>query len=246
MSDRPGPATQDQAKARFAASRPYVEEHLADYGDRWVEWEGEDCIPVLGFARNVDQHRAAIDPHIRVVEVPEPTVVLQPLRGQAQAFADDADGIELSTEGIEIRRGCVLLEVLAVDRATGLAFQERLRDRFGSLVQADVVADALSFEQVTGFSAWQTDDAGRRLTVHWVGGAGEERHVLELDERPDAVHAQVRAQYTNHVVAASAQAMSVSGELAAPLDGRRVVDATTGEERPSGHGPPEMPGLGWR
>lgn len=217
------------ARELAAFISPYLEEHEDVFGGIWLDSLGHGQVSCfVAFTDDLAPHRAALDPRVHVMTARFSSGDLEEIRDDVRAFVNAYDGARLREEAIDERSNRV---VVAVETVEPEALRMALRERFGDMVavRVDVFVTKLA-----SFEAWSLDhtDEGEDLTVHWLGGAGERAHRVELVETDRHVRVAVLFEQHEGAPALSGMDMSATGRLAAPLADRVVIDATTGKQKP--------------
>lgn len=233
------------ANALLGAVAEYWRKHIVDFGGTWVEWKDGRAIPVVAFAANVEEHRAAVGPEVCVIGVPRTRIELIALQDPAWEFAEAFPEAKVVDLGLNVRSGCVELTTDSDGDATRL--NAALRERFGSAVGTAVDDPGRRGEIVSpggrrlaplpasrhGFG-WSTDGTGRQLTIHYRGGGGDVRRpILRIKETPEQVgflllvprKASLQPDIGRPLVG---HRRTITAELDRPVGGRQVVNLASG------------------
>ena len=219
----------------------YAEAHPATFGGAWVDWSSGVGVAVASFTNDLEAHRSALDPRIRIVVAAHPVSEVEAAVEEVRRFVEKHPAVRVLS--VYWLRGSALhVEVVAEDEG---AFERELRAAFGTAV-AEVPVN-LYFVQhgrvPESFDEWTVDSAGHYITVSWMGGGYQSDWKVDVEETDD----EVRLTLSNVQVAQHRPADSnvgeemgfghtleghdreVTVELARPLGTRRVVDTERDE-----------------
>lgn len=161
---------------RYGAAQP------ESFGGAWLDYVDEYPYAYASFVGDLEPHRAALDPRIRVVVADRSAAELSEVLKGVKVLAEGPLSARLSTSQVDAERGVVLVTVEADDEA---AFERAVRERFGDVVD-------LYFDQYarvdTSYEDWSIDAAGTTITAEWIGGGFDREHGLDVVEDADAVH----------------------------------------------------------
>ena len=192
---------------------------------------------VVGVAgdRALEQALLDVDRRIRVEAAVRPAAELDAL---ARRLGDERDGMAaagFSSLMIAVDHGRGVVDVDVVGRARPEAAAVHFLDRYGEAVAVRWVAPSRLAERPRAFASWTSE--GRMLRVFSaIDHNGERRGSATLeheDQREVAVAVTCFAPVGPHTLIGGIQRQHHDLELSAPVGDRRVIDAATGEARPS-------------
>ncbi len=209
----------------------YESENADTFAGAWRGDEGQD---VMAFTGDLAPHRAALAtlaPHIHVAQARYNQAELEALVPAVEALAHEVAGVNVQGAWVNPMHNRAVLSVITA-RANELEMM--LANTFGDRVELEVVATEEWRAAECGFTSWAVDGSGAQLTVMYSGGMDERRQELVIEETAEAVSVSVKLERYNGISAAVGVGHEVTGRLASPLAGRRVIDAIGGEERLEG------------
>lgn len=143
----------------------------------------------------------------------------------------EAMGIGLAVSGVDVEREVVAVDIVSADAAEAA---RTLHERYGPAVHVDDCQPAWLAVAPRAFGSWSAED--RTLAVFYgVDHNGERPHACTADEGEDMVVVCVEILAPTRPVTAIGgwQLLTAELTLQRPLGSRRVIDAATGDERPS-------------
>jgi hypothetical protein len=162
---------------------------------------------------------------LRAVAVEHPDPALQALRDRISADRDalEAEGFDIRGLGIDQDANRVVVHMVSSRSDHQQVFQER----YGPAVLAFATPDdeRLECEELDGYRVSST---GRSLVLLWTHSSGEELATVELTEHADRVEVGIVQRVPFFGGPDDARFGRTRVQLAAPLRGRRVIDAATG------------------
>ena len=215
------------------AAEPYLKQHAEDFAGDWLGYGRPEYH--VAFARNVEEHRAALArlvPRAEVLHVHSSTHTRAELRELQDRIFDDRDelaaaGVKLIEGGIDVETNLIELGIAAPDPDAAAAL---IRSRYGPAVTCEWLGQDDTEAGPAPWMLWSLDASERLLTVHFKSASEAvlDRATVSEDEREVRVTVYVR---TPHIVVAIDKSLQATVELAQPLGNRRVVDGATGRVR---------------
>lgn len=219
-------------------ARAWLRAHRAAFGGIWIVGDGpRDAFLVVAMTGDAERHERALrrrtDARIHVRRVEHSLRELRAVQARIEPEAVSADGLQLTSWGADVQRNRVFVELIT-ERPLAEA-QALLRERYGPLVEARIVARHPYRLECTPLSTYETLDDGRTLRLIWTTNSEYELEEVVVAEDAETVWVGIVERVPNGPVTLMAVTREELLWLSEGVGGRTVRDAATGRAlRPQG------------